>query len=64
MLKSMSIHQRDSKGLVKSNFVTSCLAFRGSIPIVMHHLLIGEMVSLSYQDEFPMVSTLVFMVTH
>ena len=34
MLKSMSIHQRDSKGIVKSNFVTSCLAFRGSIPIM------------------------------
>ena len=32
MLKLMSIHQRDSKGIVKSNFVTSCLAFRGSIP--------------------------------
>ena len=32
MLKSMSIYQRDSKGIVKSNFVTSCLAFWGSIP--------------------------------
>ena len=32
MLKSMSIHQRDNKGTVKSNFVASCLAFRGSIP--------------------------------
>ena len=30
----MSIHQRDSKRIVKSNFVTSCLAFKGSIPIV------------------------------
>ena len=28
----MSMHQRDSKRIVKSNFVTSCLAFRGSIP--------------------------------
>ena len=36
MLKSMSIHQRDSKRIVKSNFVTSCLAFRGSIPIVRY----------------------------
>ena len=34
MLKSMSIHQMDNKGIVKSNFVTSCIAFRGSIPIV------------------------------
>ena len=32
MLKSISMHQRDSKGIVKSNFITSCLAFRGSIP--------------------------------
>ena len=34
MLKSMSIHQMDNKGIVKSDFVTSCLAFRGSIPTV------------------------------
>ena len=32
MFKSMSIHQKDSEAIVKSNFVTSCLAFRGSIP--------------------------------
>ena len=32
MLKLMSIHQRDSKGIVKSNFVTLCLVFSGSIP--------------------------------
>ena len=30
----------------------------------MHHLLIGGMVSLGYQDGFPMVSALVCMVTH
>ena len=30
MLKSMPIHQRDSKEIVKFNFVTSCFAFRGS----------------------------------
>ena len=30
----------------------------------MHHLLIGGMVSLGYQDRFPMVSVLVCMVTH
>ena len=35
MLKSMLIYQRDSKGIVKSNFVTSCLTFRGSIPTIM-----------------------------
>ena len=33
MLKSMSIHKRDSKGIAKSNFVTSCFAFRCSITI-------------------------------
>ena len=33
MLESMSIHPRDSKWIIKSNFVTLCLAFRGSIPI-------------------------------
>ena len=31
MLKSMSMHKNDSKGRVKSDFVTSCLAFKGSI---------------------------------
>ena len=35
MFKSMSIYQNDNKRIVKSNFVTSCLAFRGSIPIVV-----------------------------
>ena len=33
MLKSMLMRKRNSKGIVKSNFVTSCLVFRGSIPI-------------------------------
>ena len=34
MLKSMSIHQKDSKGTIKPNFGTSCLAFRGSISTI------------------------------
>ena len=33
------------------------------LKIVMHHLLIGGMASLGYQDGFPMVSALVCMVT-
>ena len=33
MLKSMSIHKMDSKGLVKFDFITSYLAFKDSIPI-------------------------------
>ena len=31
MLKSMSIHQRDSNGTTKSNFITSYLTFKVSI---------------------------------
>ena len=37
MLKSMSIHQKNNNGIVKSNFVTSCLAFRSSILILEAH---------------------------
>ena len=37
-----------------SNFFTSCLIFKGLIPTVVHYLLIGGMVSLSYWDGFPM----------
>ena len=32
MLKSMSIHQKDSNKIFKSNFITSYLTFRVSIP--------------------------------
>ena len=35
MLKSMSIHQRDNKGIVKFKFLTSCLTFMGSILTVI-----------------------------
>ena len=35
MLKSMLIHQSDNKWIIKSNFVTSWLAFMGLIPIVL-----------------------------
>ena len=34
------------------------------LEVVVHHLLIGGMTGLSYQNEFPMVSALVCMVTH
>ena len=34
------------------------------LEVVVHHLLIGGMVGLCYQDGFPMVSALVYMVTH
>ena len=37
--QSMSIYQNDSKGIIKSNFVSSCLAFRGSIPINSIYLI-------------------------
>ena len=36
MLKSMSILWKDGKIIIKSNFVSSCLAFRGSISINPH----------------------------
>ena len=32
--------------------------------VVIHYFLIGEMIDLGHLDEFPMVSVLVFMVTH
>ena len=38
MLKSMTIHQKDIKRIVKSNFVVSCLDFKGSILIERHVL--------------------------
>ena len=34
------------------------------LEIIVHHLLIGRMIGLDYQDVFPMVSALVCMVTH
>ena len=34
------------------------------LEVVVHHLQIGGMAGLGYQDEFPMVSALVCMVTH
>ena len=34
------------------------------LEIVVHHLLIGGMTGLNYQDEFPMVSALVCIITH
>ena len=35
-----------------------------TLEVVVHHLLIGGMTGLSYQDEVPMVSALVCMVTY
>ena len=40
MLKSMSIYQRDNKGIVKSNFVISCLA-QLSLTLLHYVLLLG-----------------------
>ena len=34
----MLIHQKDSKSIVKSNFVTLCLVFRGTIPTYIRSL--------------------------
>ena len=38
--------------------------FDNSFEVVMHHLLIGRMVGLGHRDRVPMVSALVYMVTH
>ena len=40
MLKSMSLYQRDNKGIVKSNFVISCLT-QLSLTLLHHILLLG-----------------------
>ena len=40
------------------------MGIRNPLEVVVHHLLIGEMVGLSYWDGFPMVSALVCMVAH
>ena len=34
------------------------------LDVVVHYLIIGGMIGLSHQDNFPMVSTLVCMVTY
>ena len=34
------------------------------LKVMVHHLLIGGMARLGYQDRFPMMSALVCMVTH
>ena len=34
------------------------------LEVVVHHILIGGMAGLGYQDGFPMVSALVCMVTN
>ena len=36
MLKSMSMHKKNYKRKVKSNFVKSCLTFKSSIPHKEH----------------------------
>ena len=51
MFKSMSIHHRENKGTVKSNFVTSCLTFKGLIPIVVNsHIWSHLMTGLQYKS--------------
>ena len=61
MLKLISMHKRDSKKIAKSDFVTSCLSFRGLIPIVFY-LLIRWITCLGHRDNFPIVSVLVYVM--
>ena len=51
MIKSMSIHQMDSKEIIKFNFITSCLAFMGSIPTFMLVLLYIDGYALSFKTK-------------
>ena len=37
---------------------------RRLLEVVVHHLQIGGMIGLGYQDGFPIVSALICMVTH
>ena len=34
------------------------------LEVVVHHLLIGGMTNLGYQNMFPMMSALIYMITH
>ena len=54
MLKSMSIHQKDIKMMVKSDFVTSCLAFRDFIPTMAWYCYIIHCFITSIDDVVPM----------
>ena len=47
MLKLMSIHIKDNKGIVKSNFVTSFIAFKGSILTTTYLSLLGKRIGFS-----------------
>ena len=49
-----------NKWLVHNHF----MGLGNPLEIVVHHLLIGGMVGLSYQDRLPKVTALVCMVTH
>ena len=51
--------------LINRWLVHNCfMGLRNSLRVVVHQLLIGWMVGLSYWDVLPMVSALVCMVTH
>ena len=49
-----------NKWLVHNQF----MGLFNPLEVIVHHLLIGVMVGLSYLDNLPMVSALVCMVTH
>ena len=54
-----------SHGFLKSRFVHSRFMDLGNrFEGVVHHLLIGGMVGLGHRDRVPMVSALVYVVTH
>ena len=49
-----------NRSLVHNRF----MGLGNPLEVVVHHLLIGRMTNLGYQDGFPMVSALMCMVTH
>ena len=59
-IKDLSYGFLANRWLVHSRFI----GLGNPLEVVMHHLLIGGMTGLGYWDEFPMVSSLVCMVTH
>ena len=58
--RSLSHGFLTNRWLVHNQFI----GLGNPLEFVVHHLLIGGMVGLSYQDGFPIVSALVCMVTH
>ena len=51
----MSIHQRDNNKIIKSNFITSCLIFRGLILTIFSFQVVIDIIR---NDEDPELETM------